>query len=96
MSTPRPWEVERHDQDDGTISYEIWCITAPTYHRIVTLNDDDNEAARADAALIVRSVNAHDALVAALNAAKDYIGNGYQPPELIDQIGAALKLAGET
>ncbi len=56
-ATPRPWVVERHDQDDGQINYEIWCQSAPTYHRVVTLNDYDNEAARDDAKLIVKSVN---------------------------------------
>jgi hypothetical protein len=49
--------VERHDQDDGQINYEIWCQDAPTYHRVVTLNDWDNENAREDAELIVRAVN---------------------------------------
>lgn len=65
-ATPRPWEVERHDQDDGSISCEIWCQTAPVYHRVVTLNDDDNEHARSDAALIVKAVNERDELIAAL------------------------------
>lgn len=63
MTTPRPWHVERHDQDDGTINYEIWAIFKSAdggtdMHRIVTLNDDDNEHAKADADLIVRAVNA--------------------------------------
>jgi len=49
--------VERHDQDDGQINYEIWCQIAPNYHRVVTLNDWDNEHAREDAKLIVKSVN---------------------------------------
>lgn len=57
-TTPRPWVVERHDQDDGSISYEIWCQTRPYYHRVVTLNDWDNNHAREDADLIVRAVNA--------------------------------------
>ena len=55
--TPGPWVVERHDQDDGTVNYEIWCHTAPTYHRVVTLIDHDNENAKADAELIARAVN---------------------------------------
>lgn len=58
VATPLPWTVERHDQEDGTISYEIWSINPPTtYHRIVTLNDWDNENAREDAACIVDAVN---------------------------------------
>ena len=55
--TPGPWVVERHDQDDGTISYEIWCHIPLNYHRVVTLNDYDNENAKDDAELIVRAVN---------------------------------------
>ena len=47
-----------------------------------------------NATLIVRAVNAHEALIAALEAAMNYIGNGYQPPELIAQAHAALVLAG--
>ena len=95
-ATPRPWTVERHDQDDGSINYEIWTngwVLIATYHRVVTLSDADNERAREDAALIVRAVNAHDDLVAALKAAMDHIGNGYQPPDLIEQANAALAKA---
>lgn len=60
--TPRPWYVERHDQDDGSINYEIWSVFTGAdgttdMHRIVTLNDEDNENARLDAALIVKAVN---------------------------------------
>jgi hypothetical protein len=62
--TPLPWVVERHDQDDGTINYEIWSQTAPNYHRVVTLNDHDNENARTDAAIIVTAVSQNDSLVA--------------------------------
>lgn len=58
MATPGPWTVERHDQDDGSINYEIWAINPPTvYHRIVTLNDWDNERAKDDADLIAKAVN---------------------------------------
>lgn len=32
-------------------------------------------------------------LLAALKAAKDFIGNGYQPPELVDQMFAAISKA---
>lgn len=63
MVTPKPWYVERHDQDDGTINYEIWAVFqekdgGTNMHRICTINDDDNEHAREDAALIVKAVNA--------------------------------------
>lgn len=48
-----------------------------------------------DYAGIICALNAHDDLVAALKAAMDYIGNGFQPPELIAQANAALEKAGE-
>lgn len=57
-ATPGPWTVERHDQDDGTINYEIWAIDPPAiYHRVATINDYDNEHAKDDAELIARAVN---------------------------------------
>lgn len=64
--TPRPWIIERHDQDDGSINYEIWAQQAPVYHRVVTMNDWDNEAARSDSALIAKAVNERDDLLRAL------------------------------
>lgn len=49
-----PWQVERHDQDDGSISYEIWCNHPDCYGRITTINDRyDNEQAKLLAARIV-------------------------------------------
>lgn len=36
------------------------------------------------------ALGAHDYLVAALKAAEKYIGAGYQPPELVEQISSAL------
>ena len=61
-ATTRPWTVERHDQDDGTINYEIWAVFrgadgGTTMHRIATINDYDNENAKDDAAMIAKAVN---------------------------------------
>lgn len=51
--------------------------------------------------LIAQTVRLEDApliaaapdLLAALKAAKDFIGNGYQPPELVEQMHAAIARA---
>ena len=66
--TPTPWLVERHDDEDGTIAYEIWNHAPAHYHRICTVADysGDNPPAKANAALIVRAVNSHEALKEAL------------------------------
>jgi hypothetical protein len=44
--TPGPWTVERHDDDDGSINYEIWNHSPEHYTRVVTVNDlnDDGNA----------------------------------------------------
>ena len=48
-ATPGPWKVERHDMDDGSISYEVWhTATVEHYTRVVTFNaeyDDENAKA---------------------------------------------------
>lgn len=45
------WTVERHDNEDGSIVYEIW--TVDYEHRICRIGDDDNRCARRDTAHIV-------------------------------------------
>ena len=58
-ATPRPWVV---DDDSG-----IYYVIAPEIALVATLDPSDDDApAGANAALIVRAVNAHDGLVAAL------------------------------
>lgn len=51
------WVLERHDEDDGSISWEIWDHDPHNYRRVITFNDDpSNEGrnAKADAEFIVR------------------------------------------
>lgn len=43
----KPWVVERHDNADGSIAYEIW--TVDLTHRICRIVDNDNPCARSDA-----------------------------------------------
>lgn len=51
----KPWTVERHDQEDGSITYEVWDTNPDSYRRVTWLNDGDlNEGrnAKRDAYLI--------------------------------------------
>jgi len=68
--TPGPWYVsprqfttEIHDKDMKQDEHGAWCGDRPT--RIATIDGLNIEA---NAALIVRAVNAHEALVAACEA----------------------------
>lgn len=57
-TTPGPWTWERHDEDDddGSISYEVWNLTKEHYTRIFTINDGlDNTNAKANAAFIAEA-----------------------------------------
>ena len=67
-SESRPYVVERHDQENGSITYEIWDYRPDTYRRLCSLNewndggDEDDEehelsTAKDDAELIVRALN---------------------------------------
>lgn len=50
-----PWNVERHDNRDGSIAYEVW---AGGYkHRICRMVDADNPTAKRDADHIVKLHN---------------------------------------
>ena len=57
---PLPYVVERHDQQDGSITYEIWDHRAASYRRLCSLNEelDGDGTARADAEMIARTLNA--------------------------------------
>ncbi len=50
-----PFMVERHNNDDGSIAYEIW--TTDMKLRVVRMCDDDNKNAMADAELICKLLN---------------------------------------
>jgi hypothetical protein len=67
-SKTHPYVVERYDQEDGSISYEIWDTRPDTYRRLCSINewndggDEDAEerplsTAKADAEMIVRALN---------------------------------------
>jgi hypothetical protein len=68
-SPTHPYVVERHDQDDGSISYEIWDHRPDSYRRLCSINDDNDSSqwsdddqkpghnAKSDAEMIVRALN---------------------------------------
>ena len=67
-SPARPFEIERHNQEDGSITYEIWDYRPDTYRRLCSINEwmdggfeDDKgrrrNTAKADAELIVKALN---------------------------------------
>jgi hypothetical protein len=54
-ATQGPFMVERHDNDDGSIAYELW--TTDMKKRIFRVRDDDNKNAKADAEYIAYLLN---------------------------------------
>lgn len=78
--TPLPWVIERHDEEDGSISWEVWNHSPEYYTRILKLNDEctgdevGDPQARANAALIVAAVNRSplvEEMAKALEVARD-------------------------
>lgn len=80
--TPGPWHY------DGLAQIVEW---ERPHMRIAFLPSDHLEYASSPAN--ARLIAAAPDLLAALLAAKDFIGNGYQPPDLIDQMQAAIDKA---
>jgi hypothetical protein len=55
--TVGPVDVQRQDRDDGYISYELWDTNPDTYHRICSVDEDDNSDAKHDSELLARALN---------------------------------------
>jgi hypothetical protein len=67
-SSSHPYVIERHDQEDGSITYEVWDRRPDSYRRLCSINEwndggceDDEErnlsTAKQDAELIVDALN---------------------------------------
>jgi hypothetical protein len=67
-SPTHPYVIERHDQEDGSITFEIWDYRPNTYRRLCSINewndggDEDAQGrskttAKADAEMIVDALN---------------------------------------
>lgn len=54
-----PYEVEREDWDDGSISYEVYDVRPDTYRFVCAISDDHgrNPYAKFDAEQIARGLN---------------------------------------
>jgi hypothetical protein len=50
-----PWEVEKHDDESGYITWEIWCYRP--YWRICAVPEQDNQYAKACVERIVKDHN---------------------------------------
>lgn len=77
---PSGWHVERHDLDDGRITYEVWGYIGPRYHWLFTVAEDgtgDGFDAKRVAEEVVTKRNAHDDLVAALRAVRQELWVDY-------------------
>ena len=106
-ATPRPWSFEWTDDEhygEGTISDNhghIIAIVCGSNHAEWRDSEDDGEGEfKANAALIVKAVNSHQALVDALNKAQEDINwmlnnARFLNPAVFDYIDKALKAAGE-
>lgn len=66
-SPTAPYVMERHDQEDGAIHFEIWDHRPDSYRRLCTVTEEDVEfdvdvddrgRAKQDAELIVAALNA--------------------------------------
>jgi hypothetical protein len=60
-SKSHPYVVERHDWDDGTISYEIWDYRPDSYRRLCSITEGRDSGTRGkckeDAEMIARALN---------------------------------------
>ncbi len=55
-----PYVVQRHDQDDGSITYEVWDERPDSYRRICSINewyDSTKTTAKYDAEAVARGLN---------------------------------------
>lgn len=100
--TPRPWTWGEETELRG---FRCRILSGPEKGWSVLCHQAAWSVSRADADLIVRAVNSHDALVAALEKARNYVpcscppfsGGGADPTCGWCEMGRALALArGET
>jgi hypothetical protein len=62
-----PFVVERHDQEDGSIHYEIWDERPDTYRRLCTVTEDYNDDSEDGSPDRGQSKKDADMIVTALN-----------------------------
>lgn len=93
-ATPRPWRTISKGYIYATVDGDPNWIIGKTYHAPTELAED---AMDANAALIVRAVNNHDALVAALSGVQVMINCGaleqFDGEPWLERVTAALRAA---
>lgn len=52
------FHMERHDDEDGSINYEIWDYDPQKYRRVATVSERLTDTALTDARMIVNALNA--------------------------------------
>lgn len=92
--TPTPWKVREHPTMNDCFVEGTECINAdnfPLPYKREIMSDEDYPEKRADAEFIVRAVNSHDELVAALESIEN--DDGRIPAAIWEMRNAALRKA---
>jgi hypothetical protein len=101
--TPTPWRASRARKSSNFGAYVAFVQTSDPPSVLAKVSGgptDDREVAEANAAFIVRAVNAHDDLVKALELIEVDLTAGDMPHKTrvylaLDRVRAALSKAGE-
>jgi len=91
--TPTPWHFTKEVDEMGN---PVWDITTDPVDDgwIIAHTLTQSKEDKANASFIVRAVNAHEALVEALEAALNMLDNGTKPSfQSLNKMNEALKLA---
>ena len=101
-ATPRPWHVEQKDpgrdwriwpSDEGDLIAAVMNPYVDKQGNVIRELETNHAESEANAALIVRAVNSHDALVAAVQAAREELGKRLLSEAICAKLDAALALA---
>lgn len=87
-----PWDLSRHTYDGNQL---IDIGTKTTTVAIITEGEDSWLEDRANAAFIIRAVNAHDELIKALEFARSYFVISNQYAAVLSAVDVALAKARE-
>jgi len=89
-ATPRPWAIDWGEEKWGE-GGEVWGIAGPDHKHVVETDMGHYPPRRDDAILIVRAVNAFDALLAVAKAA-DSKAEDYYGEDKLGRIARAVEM----
>ena len=92
-ATPRPWQVSRSNAGAIPPHFQPLEIIGRGGNASVAAQLGIGPEANANAALIVKAVNAHDSLVEALKDCADFMGSVAGTERVSDSFKAALRTA---